>query len=80
MPALTIKNIPDELYQALKIVAEQHHRSINSEAIVCLTRVLLPRRISPGERLRTVQALRSQIKPDIVTPEEVAQAIREGRP
>jgi plasmid stability protein len=65
--------------QELKLVAEQHHRSINSEAIVCLTRVLLPGRISPRERLRTVQALRSQIKPDIVTPEEIAQAISSSR-
>nr|HIL75443.1 Arc family DNA-binding protein [Rhodospirillales bacterium] len=36
MPALTIKNVPDDLYKELKHVAEQHHRSINSEVIVCL--------------------------------------------
>ncbi|HIG07732.1 MAG TPA: DNA-binding protein, partial [Methylococcaceae bacterium] len=29
MPALTIKNVPDDLYKELKHVAEQHHRSIN---------------------------------------------------
>ncbi len=34
MPALTIKNIPDELYNELKLVAEQHQRNINSEVIV----------------------------------------------
>ena len=80
MPALTIKNIPDDLYQELKLVAEQHHRSINSEAIVCLKRVLMPKRICPRNRLRTVQALRSQIRPDVVTPEEIDEAINEGRP
>ena len=43
MPSLTIKNIPDELYVELKHTAEQHHRSINSEVIVCLEQSLLPR-------------------------------------
>jgi plasmid stability protein len=31
MPALTVKNIPDDLYDHLKVSAKAHHRSINSE-------------------------------------------------
>jgi plasmid stability protein len=30
MPALTIKNIPDDVYRTLKQTAEIHRRSINS--------------------------------------------------
>ena len=40
MPALTIKNIPESLYQQLKNAAELHRRSINSEVIVCLEKNL----------------------------------------
>ncbi len=80
MPALTIKNIPNELYDELKNIAKQHHRSINSEVIVCLKRSLLPKRISPKERLSTIRAIRSQIKPNTITEGDIDQAINEGRP
>jgi len=80
MPALTIKNIPDDLYKALKHVAEQHHRSINSEVIMCLKRSLLPKKISPEDRLSDIRALRAQIAPNSITDEDIEQAINEGRP
>ena len=80
MPALTIKNIPDDLYQELKLAAERHHRSINSEVLVCLKRSLQPVRINPEDRLRDIRMLRSQIRPDVVTVEQTNRAINEGRP
>lgn len=80
MPALTVKNIPKDLYNELKFAAELHHRSINSEVIVCLKRILLPKRITPEERLANIQALRSQITPDVITAEDISHAINEGRP
>ena len=33
---LTLKNIPEDVYRRLKLSAEAHRRSLNSEAIVCL--------------------------------------------
>jgi len=80
MPALTIKNIPDDVYNALKVNAKQQHRSINSEVIMCLKRSLLPKLISAEERLSTIRSLRSQIKSDAITAEDIDQAINEGRP
>jgi antitoxin FitA len=80
MPALTIKNIPTDLYNELKKTAEQHHRSINSEVIICLKETLFPKKISPEDILANIQALRSQIKPDIITIQDIEQAINEGRP
>ncbi len=79
MPALTIKNIPEDLYNELKFAAEQHHRSINSEVIVCLKRTLFPKRISPEERLNIIQTLRSQIPPNDIAPDDIDQAINDGR-
>ncbi len=79
MPALTIKNLPDDLYHELKHVAQMHHRSINSEVIVCLKQALFPHRVNPADRLNHIQALRSQITPDIITAEDIQQVIDEGR-
>ena len=66
MPALTIKNIPEDLYNELKLVAEQHHRSINSEVIVCLKRTLLPKKISP--EVGRSMPLSMENKTDFPTP------------
>lgn len=30
---LTLKNIPEDVYDRLKLAAQMHHRSLNSEAI-----------------------------------------------
>ena len=41
MTALTIKNIPDSLYQVLKSTAKAHRRSINNEVITLLEEKLI---------------------------------------
>ncbi len=46
---LTLKNIPDEVYERLKASAEKHRRSLNSEAIVCLESVLAPGCVDQGK-------------------------------
>ena len=51
---LTLKNIPDAVYERLKAAAALHRRSLNSEAIVCLETVLAPGKLAPGERLARV--------------------------
>ena len=68
------------MYNKLKHVAEQHHSSLNSEAIVCLKEMLFSKRTSPKDRLTNIQALRSKIEPNIVTTQGIEQAINEGRP
>ena len=80
MPALTVKNIPEDLYEKLKSAANSHHRSINSELIHCLETVLVPKKISAMERLQAARAVRPRIGEDAVSPEEIQQAIAEGRP
>lgn len=58
---LTLKNIPDEVYERLKLAAEMHRRSLNSEAIVCLETVLTPAKIPAGERLERARRLRTEL-------------------
>lgn len=80
MPALTIKNIPDTLYQQLKTAAELHRRSINSEVLIYLERSLMATKTSPIERLSRIEQLRANIKLNSITPEAIEQAINSGRP
>jgi plasmid stability protein len=80
MPALTVKNIPEDLYEKLKSAANNHHRSLNSELIYCLETVLMPRKISALERIQAARGVRPRIKGDAVSREEIMKAIDEGRP
>lgn len=62
MPAtLTLKNIPDFVYQQLKAAAVLHRRSMNSEAIVCLEQALMPSRLPVNEHLARARALRATL-------------------
>ena len=76
---LTLKNIPDEVYDRLKYFAETHRRSLNSEAIVCLESVLLPGRISPSERLARARALRIALPKMRFKARDIDMMRREGR-
>ena len=77
---LTLKNIPDALYERLKSAAESHRRSLNSEAIVCLEAVLLPARATPAERLARARELRASLPKGRFPVRLVDAAKREGRP
>ena len=78
MPAITVKNIPPKLYEELKIAAQTHRRSLNSEIIACLEHAFLARRVAPEERLTRARALRVGASP--IQAEEIEQAIATGRP
>ncbi len=80
MPALTIKNIPDTLYEQLKSAADLHRRSINSEVLVCLEKALLAKKTNPNDRLQRIEQLRASIKPNNMTLDDIDQAIENGRP
>ena len=80
MPALTIKNIPDSLYEQLKSSADLHRRSINSEVLVCLEQVLVSKKTSPSQRLKRIEQLRASIKPNNITMADIDQVIENGRP
>jgi plasmid stability protein len=81
MPAtLTLKGIPDDVYQRLKACAEAHRRSLNSEAIVCLETVLLPGKMPAAERLARARALRASLPQGKFTAQDIDALKREGRP
>ena len=77
---ITLKNIPDDVYERLKRSADAHRRSLNSEAIVCLESVLMPRRLEPGERLARARRLREAFAGVTFDPAQIDALKREGRP
>lgn len=56
---LTLKNIPDEIYERLKASAKVHGRTMSNEAIMCLEIFLLPAQISASERLVRIRDIRA---------------------
>jgi len=77
---LTLKNIPDAVYERLKAAAATHRRSLNSEAIVCLEAVLLPTRMAAGERLARARELRAALPQGEFRARDIDAAKRLGRP
>ena len=80
MPSLTIKNVPEPLYNRLKEQARLHRRSLNSEVIACLETLLLPTAVDPDDYLARIDELQQRL--DLTPPTDtfLADAKAEGRP
>jgi plasmid stability protein len=76
---LTLKNIPDDVYERLRMSADKNRRSLNSEAIVCLETALLPGRMTPEERLARARALRAGLPKRAFKARDIAHFKRKGR-
>jgi antitoxin FitA len=79
MATVTVKNIPDELYERLKSVAEINRRSINSEIIVCIENAVTSRRINLDDALKNARQLRQLTAGHPISDDELNQAKAEGR-
>ena len=81
MATITVKNIPDTLYEELKSSAKANHSSINSEVIFAIKLALLRPNVQNVdaflERARKIRELTSGYR---ATTEEIEQAINTGRP
>lgn len=80
MASLTIKNIPDNLYEHLKQAASAHHRSINSELIHCLEKSLMPTKLSASDLKEAAKLLRGRVMAQSIDVDEINAAKTEGRP
>jgi plasmid stability protein len=79
MATMTLKNVPDELYERLKRSAERHRRSVNKEAITRLEQAL-GSRTDAAELLAEIRTARSQMRNVYVTDDDLRTARDEGRP
>lgn len=80
MATITLKNVPDDLYDQLKRSAERNRRSINREAIVCLEQALESATPDAEEVLARVRHVREKAAHLYVTEAELREARDEGRP
>ncbi len=81
MPNITIREIPDVLYQDIKKMAEEDRRSINSQIIYGLFQYVKNEK-SAEQRLTEIRKLRNSInvKGFHPTQEELKEIVEEGRP
>lgn len=79
MPTLTIKGLPDAVYQRLKDQAESHRRSLNGEIIVCLEQAVGVAPLDPKVWLAKARAFRQTLKIQPLTDRELRAARRAGR-
>jgi len=76
---LTLKNIPDQVYERLKAAAAEHRRSLNNEAIVCIQSALMPPKVSPAEHLECARQIRAELEGLQFRAEDIDAAKRQGR-
>jgi plasmid stability protein len=73
MPALTLKNIPEELLQRLRDSAHRNRRSLNSEVLERLDAALPPPPEDPEVTLARLAALRKKWKLKPMTEADMEQ-------
>jgi plasmid stability protein len=61
MPALHVRNVPDDVYEALRARADREGRSISQETIAILRRALAARR-SPDDIVEELRRLRARTR------------------
>ncbi|MBW3535378.1 MAG: Arc family DNA-binding protein [Gemmatimonadetes bacterium] len=79
MPSITVRGIPDELYDELKRAAEASHRSLNGEILARLEETFQARSIPVEDELRQLEKLHERIGWVGLTNEEIDRAKRTGR-
>jgi len=80
MATITVKNIPDELYEQLKLAAKVNRRSINSEIIASIERSVGNRGLNVATLIAEARLLREMTAHYTLTDEELDTTIEEGRP
>ena len=80
MPNITVREIPDVLYQDIKSIAEEERRSINSQIIYGLSQFVKNQK-STKQKLNDIKKLRSSIdvKGFQPTQDDLKKMIEEGR-
>ena len=81
MTTITVKNIPDDVYERFKQQAKANYRSVNSEVIMLMERATVAYRTDADVEkiLADAKALRDSMN-FVVTEEDIDRAINEGRP
>jgi antitoxin FitA len=80
MPTLTLKGLPDALYERLKLQAAANRRSLNSEVLVCLEQAVASQGISTSSMLARIERMQEQLNVQPFNDLELQAAKEHGRP
>lgn len=61
MATITVKDIPDDLYEKLKKAAAAHHRSINREIIHYIEHALQSRKVNIEEVVAEARRIQTEV-------------------
>lgn len=79
MPTLTLRNIPDPVYEKLKALAQRNRRSLNSEAVTRLEMSIDAPAQDIEAEIARVRRLHKLYKGPPQTPAQIDAAINAGR-
>jgi antitoxin FitA len=80
MPTITLKNIPEQLYNRLKALAKIRHRSLNSEIIFTLEKAVGLAEEDPQTLRQQAESFRdSVLRKGQLTADEIDKAVNKGR-
>ncbi len=79
MTAITIKNIPDEIYVLLREKAKSNNRSINSEVILAIKAAVMSRPINVEAAIKRARKIQELTAHYVITDEEITRFKNEGR-
>ena len=79
MVTITIKNVPPEVYERIKIQAKNNHRSINGEILSILEQAISIPPIDVKATLERTRKLREMTAHYVITNEELTKWKNEGR-
>jgi len=79
MVAITLKNVPAELYDRVKQKAKANHRSINNELIALIEQSVMPQQIDVNVWLERARQLRELTARYVISDEELTRLKNEGR-
>ncbi len=80
MANLTVRNIPDDVYERLKQRAAANRRSLNQEIVLLLERVDQPTAEEKQDFLTRLRAFHQTLPDFEMTDAEISAAKRKGRP
>ena len=79
MPSLTIKNIPEELLNRLRLEAKREHRSLNKQVISSLEGALGPLTSDAEQREEVARRIRERTSHVKMPAKEILEIIQQGR-
>ena len=79
MGTITVKNVPKEIYERIKVQAVANHRSINGEILSILEQAVCLPPIDVEATLERARKVRELTAKYTITADEIEKMINEGR-